>query len=148
MAISFIGGGNRSTPNCSKSLTNFITWYCIEYTSSSTDCTGSMKSIRSRPRRPQIEQKSYIFTEYLLNVREGKKKRRVNITGDLILFIRIFFSILISKDKNTNLINKFLKFHWILINNSWVIETNLRRTSYGVWLVIVLDPAFNNISVI
>ena len=42
---------------------------------------------------------------------EGKKKRRVNILGDLILFIRMFFSILIYKDKNTNLINKFLKFH-------------------------------------
>ena len=42
---------------------------------------------------------------------EGKKKRRVNILGDLILFIRMFFSILIYKDKNTNLINKFSKFH-------------------------------------
>jgi hypothetical protein len=42
---------------------------------------------------------------------EGKKKRRVNILDDLILFIRMFFSILIYKDKNTNLINKFLKFH-------------------------------------
>jgi hypothetical protein len=42
---------------------------------------------------------------------EGKKKRRVNILGDLILFIQMFFSMLIYKDKNTNLINKFLKFH-------------------------------------
>ena len=37
MAVSFICGGNRSTrrkpPSCRKSLTNFITWYCIEYTS-------------------------------------------------------------------------------------------------------------------
>jgi hypothetical protein len=35
MAVSFIGGGNRSTrrklPTCLKSLTNFITWFCIEY---------------------------------------------------------------------------------------------------------------------
>jgi len=35
--FSFIGGGNRNTqrkpPICSKSLTNFITHYCIEYTS-------------------------------------------------------------------------------------------------------------------
>ena len=38
---------------------------------------------------------------------EGKKKCRVNILSDLILFIRRFFSILIYKDKNTNLINKF-----------------------------------------
>ena len=37
MAVSFIGGGNRSTRRkrwtCSKSLTNFITKCCIEYTS-------------------------------------------------------------------------------------------------------------------
>jgi len=37
MAVSFIGGENRSTrrqPLTSrKSLTNFITYYCIEYTS-------------------------------------------------------------------------------------------------------------------
>ena len=37
MAVNFIGGGNRSTlrkpPTCHKSLTNFITWCCIEYTS-------------------------------------------------------------------------------------------------------------------
>jgi hypothetical protein len=46
-----------------------------------------------------------------IKISEGKKKRRVNILGDLILFIRMFFSILIYMDKNTNLINKFLKFH-------------------------------------
>jgi hypothetical protein len=38
MAVSFIGGGNRGTqrkpPTCRKSLTNLITWCCIEYTSS------------------------------------------------------------------------------------------------------------------
>jgi hypothetical protein len=37
MTISFIGGGNQSTqrkpPTCHKSLTNFITQCCIEYTS-------------------------------------------------------------------------------------------------------------------
>jgi hypothetical protein len=37
VAVSFIGGGNRSThrkpPTCRKSLTNFITKFCIEYTS-------------------------------------------------------------------------------------------------------------------
>ena len=36
MAVSFIGGGNRSTrrkpPTCRKPLTNCITWCCIEYT--------------------------------------------------------------------------------------------------------------------
>jgi len=35
--VSFIGGGNQSTRRkaltCCKSLTNFITWCCIEYTS-------------------------------------------------------------------------------------------------------------------
>jgi len=56
----FVGGENRSTrrkqPTCRKSLTNFITYCCIEYTSSwkgfelttlvviSTDCTGSCQS--------------------------------------------------------------------------------------------------------
>ena len=56
----FIGGGHRSTrrkpPTCCKSLTNFITYCCIEYTSPwvgfqlttfvviGTDCTGSCKS--------------------------------------------------------------------------------------------------------
>ena len=49
--------------------------------------------------------------KYLDRGTEGKKKRRVNILGGLILFIRMFFSILIYKDKNTNLINRFLKFH-------------------------------------
>ena len=39
---------------------------------------------------------------------EGKKKRRVNILGDLILFIRMFFTILINNDKNTNLKAYFL----------------------------------------
>jgi len=38
MTVTFIGGGNRSTrrkpPTCRKSLTNFITYCCIEYTSS------------------------------------------------------------------------------------------------------------------
>ena len=37
-AVRFIGGGNKSTrrksPTCRKSLTNFITYCCIEYTSS------------------------------------------------------------------------------------------------------------------
>jgi hypothetical protein len=40
MAVSFIGGGNRSTlrkpQTCHKSLTNFITYCCIEYTSQRT----------------------------------------------------------------------------------------------------------------
>ena len=40
MAVSFIGGGNRSTrrksQTCSKSLTNFIAYSCIEYISSRT----------------------------------------------------------------------------------------------------------------
>ena len=59
VAVSFIGGGNRSIRGkpltCCKSLTNFITWYCIEYTLSwaifnltlaviGTDCTSSCKS--------------------------------------------------------------------------------------------------------
>ena len=39
--VSFIGGGNRSTRRkpltCRKSLTNFITYYCIEYTSPERD---------------------------------------------------------------------------------------------------------------
>ena len=58
--VSFIGGGNQSTQRkaqtCHKSLTNFITKCCIEYTSPwagfeltklvviGTDCTGSCKS--------------------------------------------------------------------------------------------------------
>ena len=58
--FSFIGGGNwntwRKQPNCRKSLTNFITYCCIEYTSPwtqfelttlvviGTDCIGSCKS--------------------------------------------------------------------------------------------------------
>ena len=38
VTVSFIGGGNQSTrrkppTSCCKSLTNFITWCCIEYTS-------------------------------------------------------------------------------------------------------------------
>jgi hypothetical protein len=37
VAVSFIGGGNRSTGRkpltCPKSLANFITYCCIEYTS-------------------------------------------------------------------------------------------------------------------
>ena len=60
MAVRFIGGGNRKTrrkpPTCRKSLTNFITLCCIEYTSPWTgfelttlvvigsDGTGSWKS--------------------------------------------------------------------------------------------------------
>ena len=59
MAVSFIGGGNwssqRKPPICRKSLTNFITKCCIEYTSPwagfefttlvviGTDCIGSWK---------------------------------------------------------------------------------------------------------
>jgi hypothetical protein len=38
VAVRFIGGGNRNaqrkSPTCHKSLTNFITYCCIEYTSS------------------------------------------------------------------------------------------------------------------
>ena len=57
--VSFIGGGNRNTwrkpPTCRKSLTSFITYCCIEYTSPwavfelttlvviSTDSIGSCK---------------------------------------------------------------------------------------------------------
>ena len=60
----YIGGGNQSTriksPTCRKLLTNFITYYCIEYISAWTrfehttlvvidiDCTHNCKSIRSR----------------------------------------------------------------------------------------------------
>ena len=59
-AVRFIGGGNRGTrrkqPTCRKSLINFITQSCIEYTSAwtgfelttlvviGTDCIGSCKS--------------------------------------------------------------------------------------------------------
>jgi hypothetical protein len=59
VAVSFIGGGNQSTwrkpLTCRKSLTNFFTYCCIEYTSPrtgfelttlvviGTDCTGSCK---------------------------------------------------------------------------------------------------------
>ena len=59
VAISFIGGGNRSIrrkpPTCRKSLTIFITKCCIEYTShwmgfelttlvvTCTDCTGIVR---------------------------------------------------------------------------------------------------------
>ena len=59
MAVSFIGGGNRSLRRkpspCRKSLTNFITQCCIEHTSAwagfelttlveiGTDCKGSCK---------------------------------------------------------------------------------------------------------
>ena len=45
----------------------------------------------------------------MITYTEGEKKRRVNILGDLISFFRKQFPIY--KDKNTNLINKFLKFH-------------------------------------
>ena len=60
VAVSFIDEGNRSTrtkqPTCCKSLTNFITWCCIKYTSPWTgfeittlvaigkDCTSNCKS--------------------------------------------------------------------------------------------------------
>ena len=57
MAVSFIGGENRSMQRkpltCRKSLTNFITWCCMEYPSPSTwfelttlgtDCTDICKS--------------------------------------------------------------------------------------------------------
>ena len=60
MVASFIDGGNQSTQRkpltCRKSLTNFITYCCIEYISPSagfkvttlvvlsTDCIGSCKS--------------------------------------------------------------------------------------------------------
>jgi len=59
MEVSFIVEGNRSTrrkpQTCCKSPTNFITYYCMEYTSPwtafelttlvviGTDCTGSCK---------------------------------------------------------------------------------------------------------
>ena len=77
VTVNFIGGGNRSTlrkpPTCRKSLTNFITQCCIQYTLPwagfklvtlvviGSDCTGSSKSnchtittmtapvVRSRP---------------------------------------------------------------------------------------------------
>jgi hypothetical protein len=70
VASVFLCGGNRSTrrkpPTCHKSLINFITICCIEYTSPwagfdlaallviGNVCTGSISSttIRSRPRRP------------------------------------------------------------------------------------------------
>jgi len=58
--VSFIGAGNQSThrksQTCPKSLTNFMTYYCIKYTSQraeleltslvviGTDCIGSCKS--------------------------------------------------------------------------------------------------------
>jgi len=55
--VSFISGGKqRKWPTCRKVLTNFITYCCIEYTSTwmgfklttlvviGTDCTGSCKS--------------------------------------------------------------------------------------------------------
>ena len=61
VADSFIGGGNRSTRRksltCLNSLTNFITWYCIKYTSPwagfeittlvviGTGCTGSKSNM-------------------------------------------------------------------------------------------------------
>jgi hypothetical protein len=33
VAVSFTGGGNQRKPTCRKTLANFITWYCIKYTS-------------------------------------------------------------------------------------------------------------------
>jgi hypothetical protein len=47
LAVSFIGGGNKSTgrqpETCHKSLTNFITQCCIEYTSPERDYSNSQR---------------------------------------------------------------------------------------------------------
>jgi hypothetical protein len=64
VAVSFIGGGNRSIqrkpPTCRKSLTSFITWCRIDYNSPwmgfeltpsviGSDCTGSCKHHNPNP---------------------------------------------------------------------------------------------------
>jgi len=44
--VNFIGGGNRSArrkpPTCGKSLTNFMTYCCIEYTSPERDSSSNI----------------------------------------------------------------------------------------------------------
>ena len=43
VAVSFIGGGNRrKPPTCRKSLTNFITYCCIEYTPPEWDSNSQL----------------------------------------------------------------------------------------------------------
>ena len=70
----------RKPPNCRKSLTNFITWCCIEYTSPETgfklttllvicsDCTGSCKS------------KYHTFTTTAAQLYFNKMKNKKNAT--------------------------------------------------------------------
>ena len=47
VAVSFIYGGNRSAlrkpPTCRKSLLNFITYHCIEYTSPERDLISQLQ---------------------------------------------------------------------------------------------------------
>jgi hypothetical protein len=61
VAVCFIGGGNRRKPPiCLKSLTNIITYYCIEYTSPERDNT--MYMTRSRYSLYNIKNYSYVST--------------------------------------------------------------------------------------
>ena len=122
MAVSFIGGGNQSIrrklPNCHKSLTNFITWCCIEYTSPSTgfkltalvvigiDCTGSCKSnyhtTTTAPRYDKITTKN-LWDQLLCSELTGVqiiqiKLRKISCTENFLKFglYRILFCSLAS----------------------------------------------------
>ena len=71
MAVSFIGGGNRSTrrkpPTCRKSLANFILKCCIDYTSSERDSNSlNPTTMRPRPRRPLT-----CFRGRIIDIRHG-----------------------------------------------------------------------------
>jgi hypothetical protein len=85
MPVSFIGGRNWSTrrkpPYCRKSLTNFITYCCIEHTSPwrgfelttlvviGTDCIGSYKSNYHTTMTTTVPRKYTVCTRFEVSCR-------------------------------------------------------------------------------
>jgi len=149
MAVSFLGGGTRSTrrkpPTCRKSLTNFITYmlYRVHLTwvgfglktlvVIGTDCIGSLNptTIRSRPRRLLLSLYLRVSKKLMISVMFKR------VTEQLFFNVKCrgwYFRLCHGKTRLSSdevvmmpVCTRAIKFSWIFVYIGHLTETKVAR---------------------
>ena len=95
VAVSFLGGWNRNTwrksPTCRKSLTNFITWCCIEYTSPWAGF--ELTTLVSQYHVPLVQRPNLLYRVQYLSIQLFCKLVIYHkYTGHMTLIIKLLFN--------------------------------------------------------
>jgi hypothetical protein len=95
VAVSFLGGWNRKTwrksPTCRKSLTNFITWCCIEYTSPGVGF--ELTTLVSQYHVPLVQRPTLLYRVQYLSIQLFcKLVIHHKYTGHMTLIIKLLFN--------------------------------------------------------